>query len=115
MLHTTVVAIWACLLTNLVLVRFRKVPFTCSPPVFQQHSIVILIALCFGFLVYAGSTAEFESSALTEPIRMLSLIPVTVVAWYIPHYLGKNTIDLDKRLIFEEATTRSVELLQLSE
>src|SRR5215467_2723688 len=72
LLHTTVVATWACLLTNLVLVRFRKVPFTCSLPVFQQHSIVILIALGFGFLVYAGSTAEFESSALTDPVRMLS-------------------------------------------
>jgi hypothetical protein len=109
------VVIWVCLLTNIVLVRFRKLPFTCSLPVFKQHSIVILIGLCFGFRVYAGSTAEFESSALTEPIRMLSLIPVAVVAWVIPRYLGKNTIDLDKKLIFEEATTRSVELLQLSE
>jgi hypothetical protein len=114
-LHTAVVVIWVCLLTNIVLVRFRKLPFTCSLPVFKQHSIVILIGLCFGFRVYAGSTAEFESSALTEPIRMLSLIPVAVVAWVIPRYLGKNTIDLDKKLIFEEATTRSVELLQLSE
>ena len=114
-LHTTVVVSWACLLTNLVLVRFRKVPFTCSLPVFQQHSIVVLIAAGFGFLVYAGSTAEFESSALTDPVRMLSLMPVAAVAWYIPRYLGKNTLDLDKKLIFEEATTRSVELLRLSE
>jgi len=114
-LHTAVVMTWSCLLTNVVLIRFRKLPFTCSLPVFKQHSIVILIALCFGFLIYAGSTAEFESSALSEPIRMLSLLPVAGVAWYIPRYLGKNTIDLERKLIFEEAATRSVELLRLSE
>jgi hypothetical protein len=114
-LHTAVVGIWSSLLTNVALVRFRKLPFACSLPVFKQHSIVILISLCFGFLIYVGSTAEFESSALAEPIRMLTLLPVAGVAWYIPRYLGKNTIDLEKKLIFEEASTRSVELLQLSE
>ena len=114
-LHTAVVATWSCLLTNIVLIRFRKLPFTCSLPVFKQHSIVILIALCFGFLVYAGSTAEFESSALSSPIRMLSLLPIAAVAWYIPRHLGKNALDLDRKLIFEEASTRSVELLRLSE
>jgi hypothetical protein len=114
-LHTAVVGTWSCLLTNTVLVRFRKLPFTCSLPVFKQHSIVIFISLCFGFLIYVGSTAEFESSALIAPIRMLSLLPVAGVAWYIPCYLGKNTIDLEKKLIFEEGSTRSVELLRLSE
>ena len=114
-LHTAVVVTWSCLLTNVVLIRFRKLPFTCSLPVFKQHSIVILIFLCFGFLVYVGSTAEFESSALSEPIRMLSLLPVAGVAWYVPRYLGKNTIDLERKLIFEEASTRTVELLRLSE
>jgi len=114
-LHTIVVGTWSCLLTNIVLVRFRKLPFTCSLPVFKQHSIVILISLCFGFLIYSGSTAEFESSALSQPIRMLSLLPVAGVAWYIPRYLGKNTMDLERKLIFEEGATRSVELLRLSE
>ena len=114
-LHTAVVGIWSSLLTNVALVRFRKLPFACSLPVFKQHSIVILISLCFGFLIYVGSTAEFESSALAEPIQMLTLLPVAGVAWYIPRYLGKNTIDLEQKLIFEEASTRSVELLRLSE
>lgn len=114
-LHTAVVATWSCLLTNIVLIRFRKLPFTCSLPVFKQHSIVILIALCFGFLIYAGSIPEFESTALLSPLRMLSVVPVVAVAWYIPRYLAKNTSDVERKLIFEEASTRSVELLRLSE
>jgi hypothetical protein len=46
---------------------------------------------------------------------MLFLLPVAGVTWYIPHYLGKNTIDLERKLIFEETATRTVELLRLSE
>jgi hypothetical protein len=114
-LHTAVIASWSFLLASAVLVWFRKLPFTCSLPVFKQHSIVILIGLCFGFLIYVGSTAEFESSALTSPIRMIWLLPVAGIAWYIPRYLEKNTIDLERKLIFEETSTRSLELLGLSE
>lgn len=114
-LHTAVVATWSCLLTNIVLVRFRKLPFTCSLPIFKQHSIVILIALCFGFLIYAGSTPEFESTALLSPLRMLTLLPFVAVAWYIPRHLARNTIDLERKLIFEEVSTRNMELLRLTE
>jgi len=115
MLHTLLVVTWAVLLTNLLLIRFRKRPFTCSMPVFKQHSIVILLAFCFGYLIYAVSIPEFESSALLEPVRMLSLAPAALIAWYIPRYMGKNTIELERKLIFEEAAVRTVEGLRLSE
>jgi hypothetical protein len=113
--HTLVVLVWSILLTNILLIRFRKLPFTCNLPVFKQHSIVILISLCFGFLIYAGSTAEFEASALAEPVRMLGLAPVVLIAWLIPRYLEKNTIELERKLIFEETAVRTVEALRLSE
>jgi hypothetical protein len=115
LLHTALVVVWTVLLTNIVLVRFRKLPFTCSMPVFKQHSIVILIAFCFGFLMYVGSTAEFEASALLEPRRILELLPVVALAWYIPRHLKHTTIDREKNLIFEESAQRGFELLGLSE
>jgi len=114
-LHVLVILIWSVLLTNVLLIRFRKLPFTCSLPVFKQHSIVILIALCFGFLIYAGSTAEYEASALAEPVKMLGLLPVVLIAWFIPRYLGNNTIELERKLIFEETAVRTVEALRLSD
>jgi hypothetical protein len=114
-LHTLLVAIWAVLLTNILLIRFRKVPFTCTLPVFKQHSIVILLSLGFGFLVYALSTPEFESSALLQPVRMIGLVPVAIVAWLIPYYLAKTTPEIDRKLIFEESPSRTIELLQLGD
>ena len=114
-LHTALVVTWTILLTNILLIRFRKLPFACTLPVFKQHSIVIVIAFCFGFLIYAVSTPDFESSALLHPLEMLSLLPIAAVAWIIPRYLDKNAIALEKRLIFEEAAVRTVEGLRLSE
>lgn len=114
-LHTLLVASWTILLTNILLIRYRKLSFTCSLPVFKQHSIVILISGGFAYLLYALSTPEFESAALLEPVRMLGLLPVAAVAWYIPHHLAKTTIDLERRLIFEETAVRTVEGLRLSD
>jgi hypothetical protein len=103
------------LLTNILLIRFRKLPFTCTLPLFKQHSIVILIAFCFGYMLYALSTPEFESSALRSPLQMLWFLPPAVIAWYIPHHLSSTTIDVEKKLIFEESATRTIEALRLSE
>ena len=114
-LHTMLAVVWAVLLTNIALVRFRKLPFTCTLPLFKQHSIVTFLSCCFGFLIYAVSTPEFESSALLEPWRMLSLVPVAAVAWYVPHYLAKSAIELERKLIFEEAPTQTIEALRLSD
>jgi hypothetical protein len=114
-LHMLLVTTWTVLLTNIVLVRFRKLPFTCTLPLFKQHSIVILLSVFFGFIIYALSTPEFEASALLEPLRMFSLIPVVIGAWLIPHYLAKGTLEIDRKVIFEESPTRAVEWLQLGD
>ena len=114
-LHTVLVVTWAVLLTNIVLIRFRKIPFTCTLPLFKQHSFVTLLSCCFGFLLFAVSTPEFESSALAEPLRMLSLVPTAAVLWYIPHYLGKSANQIERRLIFEESPTQTIEALRLSD
>jgi hypothetical protein len=114
-LHTLLVATSAVLLTNIVLIRFRKLPFTCALPLFKQHSFVTLLSVVFGFLLYALSTPEFESSALVNPVRMIGLLPVAAVAWYIPHHLAKSTIDIERKLIFEESPTQTIQVLRLSE
>jgi len=114
-LHTLLAISWAVLLMNICLIRFRKMPFTCSIPVFKQHSIVILISFCFGYLIYVGSTAEFESAALEQPLRMLGALPVALVAWFVPRYMEKSAIAIERRLIFEETAVRTVERLGLTE
>jgi hypothetical protein len=46
---------------------------------------------------------------------MLSLVPIVALAWYIPHHLAKSTIDIERKLIFEESPTQTFELLRLGD
>jgi hypothetical protein len=114
-LHMLIMATWAVLLTNIVLVRFRKLPFTCTLPLFKQYSIVILLSFCFGYLIYAVSIPEFESSAVSDPVRFFSMIPVMAIAWLVPRFLARNAPEMERKLIFEESAGRNFELLRLSE
>ncbi len=115
LMHTILALIWSLLLTNAVLIRFRKLPFTCTRPIFKQHSIVILLSLGFGFLLYAASLPEFESWALLQPGRFLSLLPATLILWYIPRHMRRTAIEPEKRLIFEDVSSNPFELIQLGD
>jgi hypothetical protein len=113
--HTLLILASSLLLTNAVLIRFRKLPFTCTRPIFKQHSIVILLSVGFGFLLYAASLPEFEAWAFLQPTRFFSLLPTALILWYVPHYLGKSAIAEEKQLIFDDVSSNTFELIQLGE
>src|SRR5262249_7343743 len=102
-------------LANAVLLRFRKLPFTCPLPVFQQHSIVILLGAALGFFFFAIATPQAEARALAQPIWMLAFIPIAVAFWYIPRRIKLGTIETERQLVFEETPSRAVEVLQLGD
>jgi hypothetical protein len=114
-LHTLVVVIWSLLLTDAVLIRFRKLPFTCSFPLFQQHSIVTLLGCVFGFFLFAVVTPQLEAWAFADPVRMIAFVPLAAVGWYVPRHIRRNPLDVEREMIFEEAPTRAVEVLQLGD
>ena len=115
LLHAALVAAWSVLLINAILLRFRKLPFTCSFPPFRQHSIVTLLAGVMAFFLFAVVTPAIESSALANPAWMAIFLPIAAVAWYIPHRIRRETMDHERILIFEEVPSRAVEVLQLGD
>jgi hypothetical protein len=112
-LHILLAAAWSMLLANVLLMNFRKFPFTCPMPVFQQHSIVTLLGGALGFFFFAIATPQAEARALAEPVWMLAFVPVAALFWYIPRQIEKDAIDVERRLVFEEAPSRAVQVLQL--
>jgi hypothetical protein len=46
---------------------------------------------------------------------MMVFVPLAAVAWYVPHHIRQNALDVEKELIFEEAPTRAVEVLELGD
>jgi hypothetical protein len=49
LLQTAVVTLWSLLLTEVLLLRFRKIPFTCSYPPFRDSAVVLVLSFVLGF------------------------------------------------------------------
>lgn len=101
-LHTLVVAACACTLVELVLVRFRKIPFTCTSPSFQSSSALTFAAFFFGFVFFTIYLPELELWALADAWRIVFFVPLLGVALIGVQQYRKQMLDMDKHLIFEE-------------
>ncbi len=102
LLHTATLVACDALLVEVLLVHFRKIPFTCSYPAFQSNSGVILVAYLFGFFVFTDYFPQMEGWALGSPLRILCFVPLLGVAFAGLHAYRKQMLDMDKQLIFEE-------------
>jgi hypothetical protein len=101
-LHTTVFAAWAWTLIEVVLVRFRKIPFTCTYPPFQSSSALTFVAGFFGFVFFAMYLPGMELWSLGDPWRIALFAPLLGVVLIGVHQYRKQMLDMDKHLIFEE-------------
>jgi hypothetical protein len=102
LLHTATLVACDVLLVEVLLIRFRKIPFTCSYPVFQSNSGVILVAYLFGFFMFTDYLPQMEGWALVSPLRTLCFVPLFAIAFAGLYAYRKQILDMDKQLIFEE-------------
>ena len=105
LLHTAIVTIPNVLLVEILLVKFRKIPFTCSYPPFESNSGVILVAYLFGFFVFTDYLPDLERWSLADPLRIICFVPLFAVALAALHAYRKQMLDMDKHLIFEEISS----------
>jgi hypothetical protein len=102
LLHTAILVVSNAALTEILLVKFRKIPFTCSYPTFESNSGVILVAYLFGFFVFTDYLPEMEHWSLDEPLRAVSFIALFAIAFASVYGYQKQMLDMDKELVFEE-------------
>jgi hypothetical protein len=102
LLHTAIFAACTIAFVELLLLRFRKIPFTCSYPPFQSHSALMFVAYLFGFVLFTAYVPELELWSLADPWRALLFIPLVAVILLAIHFYRKQMLEMDKHLIFEE-------------
>jgi len=102
LLHTAVFAACTIALVELLLLRFRKIPFTCSYPPFQSHSALIFVAYLFSFVIFTSYLPDLELWSLADPWRAIVFLPLVTVILVAIHFYRKQMLDMDKNLIFEE-------------
>jgi hypothetical protein len=105
LLHTAIFTISNIVVIEVLLVKYRKIPFTCSYPKFESHSGVILMAYLFGFFLFADYLPELEHWSLVEPARAVCFIPLYGLVLAGVYSYRKQMLDMDKQLIFEEPTS----------
>ena len=104
-LHTAIVTFSNVSVIEILLVKYRKIPFTCSYPKFESHSGVILVAYLFGFFILTTYVPELEHWSLVSPVRAACFIPLFGVAMVGVYAYRKQMLEMDKQLIFEEPST----------
>jgi hypothetical protein len=104
LLHTAIFAACTVAFVELLLLRFRKIPFTCTYPPFQSHSALILIGYLFGFVIFTSYLPELELWSLADPWRISVFLPLIAAILVAIHQYRKQMLDMDKHLIFEESS-----------
>jgi hypothetical protein len=112
--QTAVVTVVSVLLIEVLLVRFRKIPFTCSPPHFKSNVLVGILFYFLGFIVFTSWVSILERWAFDDPLWYLPFILVLAGIWVgLAHYRREMTY-LERQLIFEEQSDVAVEVLNLT-
>lgn len=104
LLHTAAFTACTIAFVELLLLRFRKIPFTCSYPPFQSHSALVFVAHLFGFVIFTSYLPELELWSLADPWRVTLFIPLLAAILVAIHQYRKQMLDMDKHLIFEESS-----------
>jgi hypothetical protein len=106
-LHTAIFSACTAAFVELLLLRFRKIPFTCSYPPFQSHSALIFVAYLFGFVIFTSYIPEFELWTFADSWRALLFLPPLVIVFISIRLYRKQMLEMDKQLIFEESSASS--------
>jgi hypothetical protein len=83
-LHLLYGLILAILLMEILLLRFSKMPFTCSYLPGKANLKALWAPYAFGFMTYAYTLSELEFWLLQRPVRMITFYAVSsVLLWRI--------------------------------
>ena len=107
LLHTGILILCSALLIELLLIRFRKIPFTCSYPSFQSHSGVIALVYVLGFFVFGSYVPQMDHWSVLNPMQAIWFIPASAAILSGLSQYRKQMLDMDKQLVFEESSASS--------
>jgi hypothetical protein len=100
------------LLTDLLLRRFRKVPFACVYPAWKQNATVIVLLYLLGLWAFAFLLPSLERALLLRSTWYLWGLAVMMLAAWLA--MRKFRGDDGSGLVFEETADSPFELLNLS-
>lgn len=102
--HTAFLVVSTAVLVEILLTRFRKIPFTCAYPIFESHSGLVGVAYLFGFVIFADYLVQIEQWAMVNGWGWVCVAALYGAILAGLHYYRKQMLEMDKELVFEEVT-----------
>ena len=102
LLHTAIWCSCMLVLVEILLIRFRKMPFTCPYPSFQSHSPLIGVGYLFGFYIFKSWLPELEQWSVVSPMNAIWIIALLGSVLAGLYGYRNQMLDMDKRLTFED-------------
>src|SRR5450631_1487442 len=113
LIHLTFAFALSLVLLNLLLVWFRKIPFTCSYFPGKTSMAVMFFLYLAGFSAYSWTMADLESKLIDDPAQLLLFYAVIAAALYGLSRLEKRELGVDDALIYEDEPDPLVRSLEL--
>jgi hypothetical protein len=114
LLHTGYVLMCSIGLAQLLLVRYRKIPFTCSYTASKDKVLVMIILGMAGFALFSGANSRFEVLLIEHPWRFLYVVACFLgLLWRIRVFQSDLTLE-ERELIFEHRPAPMVQVLNIT-
>jgi hypothetical protein len=112
-IHLTFALVAALVLLNLLLIWFRKIPFTCS--YFPGKMSLGAMALVFlvGYLTYVVALSRLESNWMHAPLRLATFYAAALAALAGLRWLEQRELRVDDILVYEDQPDPVVRTLEL--
>jgi hypothetical protein len=101
------------LLMDVVFFRFRKIPFACTLPAFQNHAIMLVFVYVLGFFLFTDAGAALERHMLEYPLLFIALPVLFGLCYDVLRRMKKDTPEIDLRLRYEAETAKEVQTLNI--
>lgn len=113
LIHLTFALLLSLVLLNLLLVWFRKIPFTCSYFPGKTSMAVMFFVYLAGFSVYAWTMADVEQKLILNPVELTAFYLCGALILFLLWWLERHELGVDSALIYEDEPDPIVRSLEL--
>ncbi len=111
--HVAYVLICSTILAELLLMGFRKIPFTCLHVMSKDRVLVMVIFFLVGYSFFSPTNAILEITVLAQPFRLGLVAALLGTLMLVIRSREREIPPTDRTLIFEDRPEAQIQVLDI--